>query len=97
MFYAYLVISAALGLGSNFVAARVTFVGSVALVTAGLVLNSLPWIDWRNEVPLKVIWRIASQGVFWYLLPGVVLFVIPFIVGRYGTRLLLSILQQPRG
>jgi len=97
MLYTYLLASAAVGVLSNFATSRWTLPGSLLLVSAGVVVNSLPWIDWRNQELREITWRVATQGTFWYLIPSAVLFSVAFVAGRYGTRFLLHILQPSRG
>ena len=96
MLYVYMFAGVLVGCLSNVVPRRWILLTSVSLITSGVIGSSLRWIDWRSEDLLKIGWRIGSQGVFWYLVPSLLFFIVPFVLGRYATRLVMVILQPSR-
>ena len=98
LFYGYMVVGVGVGIMSHFVKARWTILASILVISAAIVRDSWRWIDWQNEALSSAVWRIATQGTFWYLIPSTLFFVAPFLVGRYGYQLVLkTILRSGRG
>jgi hypothetical protein len=90
LLYGYIVVSLAVGVMSNFVKARWTVLASALVIFGGIVSDSWRWIDWHNESLGRAVWRIVTQGTFWYLIPSTLFFIVAFLVGRYGYQLVLK-------
>jgi hypothetical protein len=82
MWYFYLAVSFALGLSSRRIRMGSTVLLSLGTVALGVVLNSWRWIDVGRDGPMMTLGRVATEGMFWYLLPSAVIFALAFLVGR---------------
>lgn len=59
-----------------------TAVLSLGVIALGVALNSWRWIDVGRDGLLVTLGRMATEGVFWSLLPSALIFALAFLVGR---------------
>jgi hypothetical protein len=97
LFYGYIAASFILGAVSNFVRSKWSVLVFALVVYGGVVWSSWRYLDFQSETVWQVIWRIAVQGTFWYLIPSLLFGGVPFLVGRYGYQIAAKMLRSSRG
>jgi hypothetical protein len=81
----YAVICLFVGAASNRLPRWKTLVIAVAMITFWIMVCTWPFLDWKGGRYLETL----SSGVINYFLYSVVLFVVPFLCGRYLIRMIL--------
>jgi hypothetical protein len=97
MIAAYLSVSFILGIVSNQLGRKWSWVIFFLIIFLGIVLNSLPYLDFKKESFLQLIIRVFTEGTFWYLIPSLVFGGLPFLASRYSYILATKNKKDRRG
>jgi len=94
MLYAYVSVSLTLGVLSNFVKARWAVLALGLAILAGFLIDTWRYIDVAKWGLWQTISRTLFTGVFWYVVPSLLFFILPFLGGRYGCQLVLKMVLR---
>ena len=92
MIYIYVALGLVIGAASERLRSRWTALASSVVFLGGLLVDTWRYIDWQRGGVFETL----STGLMWNFVPLVLLFLVPFVCGKYTLRGVRKLLGRRR-